>query len=65
MTYQDVLTTPTYERRFYLDTLVKENEKRKEAVSNSKYSNGKGSRNKTIGGDALKSKLKTGQIPND
>jgi len=65
MTYQDVLSTPTYERRFYLDTLVKENEKRKEANGNSKYSNGKGSRNKTIGADALKSKLKTGEIPND
>ena len=65
MTYQDVLSTPTYERRFYLDTLIKENEKRKEAQSSSTYSNGKGSRAKSIGGDALKSKLKSGEIPNN
>ena len=48
-----------------INRFVKENEKRKEAVGNSKYSNGKGSRNKTIGADALKSKLKSGEIPND
>jgi len=65
MTYQDVLSTPTYERRFYLDTLIKENEKRKEAQSNSTYSGGKGSRSKTIGADALKNKIKSGEIPNE
>jgi len=65
MTYQDVLSAPTYERKFYLDTLVKENEKRKENVKDKTYSTGKGSRAKTISGDSLKNKLRSGEIPND
>jgi hypothetical protein len=65
MTYQDVLSTPTYERKFYLDTLVKENEKRRENVKDKTYSTGKGSRTKTITGDSLKNKLRSGEIPNN
>lgn len=64
MTYQDVLSAPTYERKFYLNTLIKENEKRKEATTDKTYSTGKGTRAKSISGDSLKSKLKSGEIPN-
>ncbi len=65
MTYQDVLSVPTYERKFYLDTLLKENEKRKESTKDKTYSTGKGTRSKSISGDSLKNKLRSGEIPSE
>jgi len=68
MTYQDVLSAPTYERRFFLATLINENTKKQEVmeekIQESKTSNSKGSRTTTVSGNQLKAKLKSGQIPN-
>lgn len=73
MTYQDVLTCSTYERRFFLQLLMNENTKKMEAQeenmnqrSNNVSGKGnKGSRTTRIGGDQLKQKLLSGEIPNE
>ena len=69
VTYSDVLAMPTYERRFFLSLLTKEakqreeeSEKMREEMRN-KSNNSKGSRNTRISGDALKTKMKNGEIP--
>lgn len=56
---------PTYERRYFLSLLTKDLHERKEhadSIKNTKSS--KGNRSNTISGDALKSKIKSGEIPN-
>jgi hypothetical protein len=59
---------PTYERRFFLSLLtkdIKEREERMEEMKqNNKNNNAKGSRSTRVSGEALKSKLKSGEIPN-
>ena len=64
--YCDVLSMPTYERRFFLTKFIDENEKRKEQVETQQQNagNSKGKRTTTISGEQLKSRLKSGQIPN-
>lgn len=67
ISYSDVLSMPTYERRFFLTTFINENEKRKEHMEeqqNNMTSGGKGTRTTKISGEALKSRLKSGEIPN-
>lgn len=66
LSYGDVLSMPVYERRFYLTSFVQENEKRKEKVEEQKsnVTNGKGKRTTKVSGEQLKSKLKSGEIPN-
>lgn len=68
MSRQDVLLTPTYERRYYLNKLINENKKKSEMMEQKmeemKGRNSSGSRTTRIGGEQLKSKLKSGQIPN-
>lgn len=56
---------PVYERRFFLGLLTKEFEKREEETNESSntISSSKGSRKTRISGDALKSKIKNGEIP--
>lgn len=56
---------PTAERRFYLGLLVQSKQKEQEQYENSQSqkSNSKGSRQTKLSGDALKSKIKTGQVP--
>jgi hypothetical protein len=63
--YNDILIMPTAERRFYLGLLVQSKQKEQEHYENaqSSKSNSKGSRQTKISGDALKSKIKTGQVP--
>jgi hypothetical protein len=66
-TYQDVLNMSVWERRQYLGLLLKENEKKEEVIEQEKeklLSNGKGTRTKRISGEALKSKMKSGEISN-
>jgi hypothetical protein len=71
MTYQDVLSCPTYERRFFLQMLIneanKKNELAEEQAQEARVSNSgsKGSRTTRISGNQLKAKLQSGQIPND
>lgn len=58
---------PVYERRFYIDMFKSEMEAQKEQYEEAKKnrtSGGKGTRSKTISGDALKMKMKNNQIPN-
>lgn len=56
---------PTYERRFFLYSFINENEKRKEEAENQTHvSGGKGTRTTKVGGEALKTMLKNGEIPN-
>ena len=71
MTYQDVLSAPTCERRFFLHKLMDENEKKQEATEEqmakmrSKSNKGaKGTRTTKVGGEQLKSKMKSGEIAN-
>lgn len=58
---------PTYERRFFLGLLNKEareREERAEELKNKAQTNGsKGSRTTRVTGDALKNKIKSGDIP--
>ncbi len=68
MTYQDVLSAPTCERRFFLHKLMNENEKiqeeQEEQISKMRNKNSKGSRTTKMGGEQLKSKMKNGGIAN-
>jgi hypothetical protein len=65
VTYSDVLKMPTYERRFFLGLLTKDMQQRKEnADQNAQTKQSKGSRTTKISGEQLKSKLKSGEIPN-
>jgi len=65
--YSDVMAMPTYERRFYLGLLtrdtLKKQEKMEEMQEAAKSKNSKGSRTTRVSGDALKNKMKTGEIP--
>jgi hypothetical protein len=64
--YMDVMSMPVYERRFFINILLKQQEKQQEYVennSNVSNANAKGNRKSKISGDALKSKMKSGEIP--
>lgn len=64
--YRDVMSMPTYERRFFLSTFINENERKKEKIEQQQMNvkNGKGTRTTRVSGDQLKSRLKSGEIPN-
>lgn len=66
MTYQDVLSAPTCERRFFLLKLIdskrKEEEAHNERMEALKNKNTKGTRTTKLGGEQLKNKLKSGEI---
>ena len=70
MSYQDVLSCPTYERRFFLQMLLNEATKKTEMAeeqaraAKANSGGGRGSRNTTISGNQLKAKLQSGEIPN-
>jgi hypothetical protein len=64
--YMDVMSMPVYERRFFINILLKQQEKQQEYVENNSSTpnaNAKGTRKSKISGDALKSKMKSGEIP--
>lgn len=64
--YLDVMAMPVYERRFFINILLKQNEKKQEYFEEgqaNKNSNAKGNRKTKISGDALKSKMSSGEIP--
>jgi hypothetical protein len=54
---------PTGERRFFLSLLIKNKTQEQERMKETTKSTGKGKRSSTISGEALKSKIKTGEIP--
>ena len=70
MSYQDVLSCPTYERRFFLQMLINEANKKSELAeeqarnARANASGGRGNRTTRISGDQLKAKLQSGEIPN-
>ena len=64
--YIDVMSMPVYERRFFINLLLNQHEKQKQYIednSSATNSNAKGSRKTKISGDALKSKMKSGEFP--
>lgn len=66
MSYSDIMRMPTFERRFYIQMYREEMEKQEEElkeIKNNKKSGGKGTRSSTISGEALKSRMKNNQIP--
>lgn len=67
MSYSDILSMPTYERRFFIGMLTKsvvEKQEQMEAMKEqATTNNSKGSRTTRVSGTALKSKLKSGDIP--
>lgn len=69
MSYNDVLSMPTYERRFFLGMLTKEaREKQEEAdrlreEAQNRAKGSKGQRSTRISGESLKNKMKSGEIP--
>lgn len=61
--YNDILSMPTSERRYYLGMLVRTKEQEmKMAEEQKRTSSSKGTRKTTIGGEALKNKMKSGEI---
>lgn len=63
VTYSDVLMMPTAERRFYLGLLVKNKHREKEMSEEQGRKTGKGKKQRTISGEALKSAIKSGEVP--
>jgi len=65
-TYSDVLALPVYERRYFLSLKAREINKQKEhheEQTKAAKSNSKGNRSSTVSGDALKNRIKNGDIP--
>ncbi len=66
MGYNDVMMMPVYERRYFINLLVKQHQKRVEYMEENetqKGSNAKGTRKTKVSGDALKNKMRSGEIP--
>jgi len=67
MNYNDILSMPVYERRFFISLLVKDVQKRGEQIEENRaksvVNGSKGKRTTRVSGDALKSKLQSGAIP--
>lgn len=67
MTYNDVLSMPTYERRFFLSlhtkNLMEKQEKIEELKEKSTTKGSKGERKTKVSGEALKNKIKNGDLP--
>jgi hypothetical protein len=67
MSYNDVLSMPVYERRFFLGLLTKENREKEEQVEKmkeqQKTKGTKGNRTTKVSGEGLKNRMKNGDIP--
>lgn len=63
--YQDVMSMPTNERRFFLGMILKNKHRDEEAMENARQnsSKSKGGKNTRITGEALKNKMKSGELP--
>lgn len=66
-TYSDVLNMPIYERRFFLGLLTKEQSEKQarmeEMKEEAKTRGSKGNRTTKVSGQALKNKMKGGDLP--
>lgn len=58
----DVMQMPTFERRKYLELFGQEIERKKELMDGARTNSSSGRGRKTISGDALKSKMRNGEI---
>ena len=60
------MNMPTYQRRFFLGLLTRDVQQREEKMEAQKEQatsqGGKGNRNTRVSGDALKTKLRSGQV---
>lgn len=67
VTYSDVLSMPTYERRFFLGLLTKDakqrEEEREEQKEQVQIKGSKGTRQTRVSGKALKTRMNSGDIP--
>jgi hypothetical protein len=64
--YTDVLNMPTNERRFYMGMLIKTKSEEQEAAEQASAKanpNAKGNRKTKVSGEALKNKIKSGEVP--
>lgn len=62
--YETLMTMPTWERRFYMNIHSENVEKQNEARNSQQKTNGgKGTRSKSISGNALKHQMKNNKIP--
>jgi hypothetical protein len=62
-TYDSVMNMPTNERRFYLARHHRRMSEQEQDIQPKKQNGGKGKRSSTISGDALKTRIKNGNIP--
>jgi hypothetical protein len=62
-TYDSVMNMPTNERRFYLARHHRRMSEQEEKTKKNNQSGGKGKRSSSISGDALKTKMRNGDIP--
>lgn len=63
MGYDDVLNMPTNERRFHIGMLVKNKSNEQERMKEVHDKTSKGVKKTKISGDALISKIKSGDVP--
>ena len=68
VTYSDVLSMPSYERRFFLGLLTKEAREKEDAAEitreqQANVSGSKGNRKTRVSGEALKTQIKSGNLP--
>lgn len=65
MSYSDIMSMPTYERRFFLGLLTRDVKNRQERYEEQKTQTqtSKGTRKTRVSGEALKTKIKKGNLP--
>lgn len=67
MSYSDVLSMPTYERRFFLGLLTKDAVKKEEHLEEmrekSSTTTSKGTRTTRVSGAQLKNRINSGDVP--
>lgn len=65
-THSDVMALPVYERRFHLSLLMKSKQQEQEHIEKqqekTKSNNSKGNRQSRVSGDALKNRMKRGDL---
>ena len=54
VTYDNIMKMPTYERRFFINTIIERNNQKSEDNNNSVTSTGKGERVRKISGEGVK-----------
>jgi hypothetical protein len=67
LSYSEVMAMPTYERRFFLGQKTREITRQEEQMEKAREQqtnkNSKGSRTTKVSGEALKNRIKSGELP--